>query len=544
MTMNIDRRQLMALGTFGLGALSVPASASLMGGKGFTHGVASGEPGQDSVLLWTRYVGSGDASLTAEISENADFTGAKMVGEVQAKAERDFTAKITVQGLTPDKWYFFRFVGPDGSKSAIGRTRTLPQGPVQNFNIGVVGCSNMPFGYFNAYAHAAQNKELDLIIHTGDYLYEYPIGTYPSKEEALAGRKIDPAHEMVQLADYRLRYAAYRSDPDLQRIHQVLPMIPSWDDHEFANDAYKDGAQNHDPSEGDWEVRKRVAERVYREWMPVRDMEFGSPRWREYQIGDLATLFFTESRIGGRDKPVDLAEAIKGQKDVAAALKAFRDDVWQDPNRSMLGSVQEQWFGDALQKSKASGTKWQVWSQQCVMGELVLPQDAKNWVPEDAPPIAQARVAVGALAAQIGLPINFDSWDGYPQARARSLAAAQQADADLIVLSGDSHNAWAFDLGTQDGAAGVEFAGHSVSSPGFEAYTKGVNPELVAKAVVGANKQLQWADTEHRGYMSVALTPEKATSTWHFLDTIRKKSIAMTGNATQTVFRGARTLAS
>ncbi|MEO9599779.1 alkaline phosphatase D family protein [Parasphingorhabdus sp.] len=542
MTVNIDRRQLMALGTFGLGALSVPASASLMGAKGFTHGVASGEPSATSVLLWTRYAGGKDSKLTAEISSNADFAGAQMVGEVDAKAERDFTAKIVVEGLNPNQWYFYRFVGPDGSKSVIGRTRTLPQGPTQKFNIGVVGCSNMPFGYFNAYAHAAQNTDLDLMIHTGDYLYEYPIGSYPSAEEAVPGRVIDPAHEMVQLADYRLRYAAYRSDPDLQRIHQVLPMIPSWDDHEFANDAYKNGAQNHDSSEGDWEVRKRVAERVYREWMPVRDMEFGSPRWNEYQIGDLATLFFTESRIGGRDKPADLVEAIKGKSDISAALTAFRDDVWQDPERSMLGVAQEEWFGEALRKSKTSGTKWQVWSQQCVMGELMLPQDAKNWVPDDAPPFAKARIAVGALAAEIGLPINFDSWDGYPQARERLLAAAQQAEADLIVLSGDSHNAWAFDLATQDGAAGVEFAGHSVSSPGFEAYTKGVNPDAVAKAVIETNDQLQWADTEHRGYMTVALTPEKATSTWNFLDTIRTKSTVLMGSKRQTVLHGANKL--
>lgn len=542
MTMIIDRRQLMAMGTFGLGALGMPASASLIGAKGFTHGVASGEPAPESVLLWTRYVGSDGSKLTAEMSDNADFSGAKMVGEVQATAERDFTAKITVQGLDPDQWYFFRFIAPDGSKSMVGRTRTLPQGPTQRFNIGVVGCSNMPFGYFNAYAHAAQNADLDLIIHTGDYLYEYPIGTYPSKEETLAGRLIEPAHEMVQLADYRLRYAAYRSDPDLQRIHQVLPMIPSWDDHEFANDAYKDGAQNHDASEGDWETRKRIAERVYREWMPVRDMDFGSPRWTEYQIGDLATLFFTESRIAGRDKPADLAHAIKDQKDIPAALAAFRDDVWQDPSRSMLGSLQEKWFGDALRTSKANGTKWQVWSQQCVMGELKLPQGAKNWVPDDAPDIAKARVAVGALAAQIGLPLNFDSWDGYPQARARSLAAAQQVEADLIVLSGDSHNAWAFDLETQDGAAGIEFAGHSVSSPGFEAYSKGIDPDVVAKAVIETNNQLQWADTEHRGYMTVSLTPEKATSTWHFLDTTRTKSIALAGSKSQAVLRGTNRL--
>ncbi|WP_430428190.1 alkaline phosphatase D family protein [Parasphingorhabdus sp.] len=542
MTIEIDRRQMMALGTFGLGALSVPASASLINAKGFTHGVASGEPSQNSVLLWTRFVGSEDSKLIAEIADNAEFTAAKIAGEIEATAERDFTAKIVVEGLNPNQWYFFRFIGPDGSKSMTGRTRTLPQGPTQKFNIGVVGCSNMPFGYFNAYAHAAQNADLDLIIHTGDYLYEYPVGTYPSKEQTLAGRVIDPKHEMVQLADYRLRYAAYRSDPDLQRIHQVLPMIPSWDDHEFANDAYKDGAENHDPSEGDWALRKRVAERVYREWMPVQDMEFGSPRWREYQIGDLATLFFTESRIGGRDKPLDLAAAIKGQSDVTAALSTFRDDVWQDPSHSMLGKVQEMWLADRFGKSKASGTKWQVWSQQCVMGELILPQDAKNWVPDDAPPIAQARVAVGALAAKIGLPINFDSWDGYPQARARSLTAAQQAEADLIVLSGDSHNAWAFDLETQDGAAGVEFAGHSVSSPGFEAYTKGVNPDVVAQAVTETNSQLQWADTQHRGYMTVALTPDKAVSTWHFLDSIRKKSIAMVGSKSQTVLRGANQL--
>tara|TARA_R110001606_G_scaffold74168_16_gene171796 strand:+ start:5729 stop:7381 length:1653 start_codon:yes stop_codon:yes gene_type:complete len=542
MTMNIDRRQLMALGTFGLGALSVPATASLMGGKGFTHGVASGEPSQGSVLLWTRYVGKGDSRLTAEISGNSDFSGAKIVGQVDALADRDHIAKITVQGLDPNSWYFYRFIAADGSKSMVGRTRTLPEGSTPRFNIGVVGCSNLPFGYFNAYAHAAQNTALDLVVHTGDYLYEYPAGTYPSKDQSLAGRVLDPASEIIQLADYRLRYAAYRSDPDLQRLHQVLPMIAMWDDHEFANDAYKDGAENHDASEGDWEVRKRVAERVYREWMPVSDMEYGSPRWSEYQIGDLATLFLTESRISARTKQLDLAAALTGQQDVQKALESFRDNVWQDPALEMIGGEQEAWLAAAMGRSKAAGTKWQVWSQQCVMGELKLPQEAINWVADDAPAFARKRLEVGAMAAKMGLPINFDSWDGYPKARERALSIAQQADANLVVLSGDSHNAWAFDLSTNEGAAGVEFGGHSVTSPGLESYLSGARPDVAAKALINTNSQLQWTDTSQRGYMTVTLTPEKATSTWHFLDTIRTKSIALSGSKSQTVLRGANRL--
>ena len=542
MTMNIDRRQLMALGTFGLGALSMPASAALMGAKGFTHGVASGEPSQGSVLLWTRYVGNGDIALTAELSSNLDFSGTRIAGEVEAMADRDHIAKITVQGLDPDHWYYYRFIAPDGSKSAVGRTRTLPAGPTPKFTVGVVGCSNLPFGYFNAYAHAAQNAQLDLMVHTGDYLYEYPVGTYPSRDQALAGRTINPLSEIIQLADYRLRYAAYRKDPDLQRIHQVLPMIAMWDDHEFANDAYQDGAENHDASEGDWEVRKRVAERVYREWMPVSDKDYGISRWSEYQIGDLATLFLTESRIGARTKQLDLAAVLKGEQDIQKALESFRDNVWQDPAREMIGGEQEAWLASAMRKSKAGGTRWQVWSQQCVMGELKLPQEALNWVADDAPAVAKERLKVGAMAAKIGLPINFDAWDGYPQARKRALSSAQQADADLIVLSGDSHNAWAFDLATDDGAAGVEFGGHSVTSPGLESYLSGASPDVAAKALIDTNSALKWTDPSQRGYMTVTLTPEKAISTWHFLDTIRAKSIALTGSKSQTVLRGTNRL--
>ncbi|GAB5489149.1 MAG: alkaline phosphatase D family protein [Parasphingorhabdus sp.] len=538
MTINIDRRQLMALGTFGLGALSMPASASLTHSMGFTHGVASGEPSQRSVLLWTRYVATDNVKLVAEISSRSDFSAAKTVGEVMATADRDYTAKVVVSDLDPNSWYYFRFVASDGKKSAVGRTRTLPEGETSKFNIGVFSCSNMPFGYFNAYAHAAARNDLDLIVHTGDYLYEYGTGIYPSEKQALAGREVAPSHEMIQLADYRLRYAAYRSDPDLQRLHQLFPMIAMWDDHEFANDAHRDGAQNHDSSEGDWTMRKRVAEQVYREWLPVRDREVSESHWEQYQIGDLATIFLTESRIGGRDHPAEIADALRGQTDIPPALAKFRDEVWQDPSRQMLGGDQEAWLGSAMRRSKASGTKWQVWAQQCIMGNLKSPQETSNWVDPKAPPFVQLRVKVGQMAAQAGLPFNMDAWDGYPAARRRILSDIANANADLIVLTGDSHNGWAFNLEADDMPVGVEFAGHSVTSPGFENFFPGAKADDVSKSLRQTNPQLHWANTDSRGYMTVSLTPDAATSTWHFLETIKSKSTKMKGQSVQAVSRG------
>lgn len=538
MTVNIDRRQLMALGTFGLGALSMPASAKLTHSTGFTHGVASGEPSEFSVLLWTRFVAAGDTNLTVELSEQPDFGRTKAALDVTAQASRDHIAKINVESLEADKWYFYRFIAPDGTTSATGRTRTLPEGPTSKFNLGVFSCSNMPFGYFNAYAHAAQRTDLDLIVHTGDYLYEYGVGTYPSEKQALAGREVAPSHEMIQLADYRLRYAAYRSDPDLQRLHQLFPMIAMWDDHEFTNDAHRDGAQNHDSSEGDWSARKRVAEQVYREWLPVRDRSANEPYWGQYQIGDLATIFVTESRISGRDHPAEIADALRGQTDIPPALAKFRDEVWQDPSRQMLGSDQEAWLGSAMRQSKANGTKWQVWAQQCIMGNLRSPQETGNWVDPNAPPFVQARVKIGQMAAQAGLPFNMDAWDGYPAARQRILRDVANANADLVVLTGDSHNGWAFDLDVDGTPVGVEFAGNSVTSPGFESFFRGTDPAAISKALQETNTQLRWANTDSRGYMTVSLTPDAASSTWHFLDTIRSKSTKMKGQAVQGVARG------
>lgn len=531
----IDRRLLIKLGTAGLAALALPGAASAMAAQGFTHGVASGEPGANSVLLWTRYAAANDIALTAELSESPDFARIAGGGSVTALGEHDHTAKLVVDGLEPGRWYFYRFVAPDGTKSPTGRTRTLPAGPTSGFTIALFSCANMPFGWFNAYGHAAARGDIDLVAHVGDYLYEYPAGDYPSLKEAVPGRAVQPAHELIALADYRLRYAAYRADPDLQRLHQLFPMIAQWDDHEFANDTWKGGAENHNDGEGEWRAREAAAERAYREWMPVADT-----RWRHYQVGDLATIFLPETRITARDRQFEVEEIIAGGGDAGAKLKRFAETGYRNPARQLLGSDQEKWLFDGFAASTKAGTRWQVCAQQIVMGTLFTPPESAGWFGASPPEAVRRRVGAAQLAAKAGLPLNMDSWDGYPAARDRLLAAAQAADADLVTLAGDSHNAWAFDL-THDGRpAGIEVGGHSVTSPGFEAYTPGIADDVRVKALRASSPQLQWANTKDRGYVSVALTRDRVTANWHNVEGVRTRTPALSGTHSMTAARGRR----
>ena len=531
----MERRLLIKLGTTGLAALSLPGAAAAMMAQGFTHGVASGEPGANSVLLWTRYAAANDTVLTAELSESADFARIVGGGSVTASGDRDHTAKIVVDGLQPGRWYFYRFVAPNGTKSITGRTRTLPAGPTSAFTLALFSCSNLPFGWFNAYAHATARGDIDLVAHVGDYLYEYPAGNYPSQKQMLPGREIQPAHEIVALADYRLRYAAYRADADLQRLHQLFPMIAQWDDHEFTNDAWKGGAQNHNEGEGEWTARMAAAERAYREWMPVADT-----RWRDYQVGDLATIFLPETRVTARDRQFEVDEIIAGGGNAAATLKTFAETSYRDPARQMLGAEQEKWLFDGFAASTKAGTRWQVCAQQVVMGTIFTPPETRDWFGGEQPDYVRRRVEAGQLAAKAGLPLNLDAWDGYPAARSRLLAAAQRADADLVTLTGDTHNAWALDLAEDGRPAGIEIAGHSVTSPGFESYIKGVADDARVAALRRSSPQLQWANTQDRGYVTVQMTRDRVTANWHNVETIRTHTPKLKGTHSMTAARGRR----
>lgn len=521
----ISRRGLFSLAGASAALAASPAIARGFGG-GFTHGVASGEPHADSVLLWTRFVADAETPIEWQISEDSDFSRVVAEGTAIASPDRDWCVKATASTLAPDSWYYFRFVAPDGSVSDIGRTRTLPKGPAQHFKLAVFSCSNFGFGYFNAYSHAAEVNDCDLAVHLGDYIYEYGAGTYPGPDDANPDRVLSPESEIVALADYRLRYATYRSDPDLRRLHQVLPMIAVWDDHESTNDSWEGGAQNHQSeTEGDWNVRKTAAKRAYREWMPVSDEPYAA-----YQVGDLATLFRLDTRLEGREEQFDLGRVLEGKTDPAsalAALQAFKNGEWADPDRQLLGEAQEQWLAAALAASTARGATWQVLVQQVLMGELMTPASVLDALTDDMPAWLRRRLQAAGLAGHAGLPANMDAWDGYPAARERLLSHVLEADANLLVLTGDTHNGWAFELDYGGAKAGVEFGVPGVSSPGLEFSLSAIPPADFARSAVAANRQLKWADTSQRGYMAVELTPARATTEYRFVQSIKRRSTTL-----------------
>ncbi len=536
----LTRRNLFTLAGASAALAATPLAARTFG-SGFTHSVASGEPSANSVLLWTRYVAEAETKLTWQISESEDFARPVAEGDVAASPARDWCAKGVASGLAPDRWYFFRFTAPDGTHSPVGRTRTLPVGGAQKFRLAVFSCSNFGFGYFNAYGHAVEANDCDLAVHLGDYIYEYAAGTYPDGNQAVAGRMLAPTSEIVALTDYRLRYATYRADPDCQRLHQVLPMIAVWDDHESANDSWKDGAENHQSdSEGEWEVRKAAAKQAYREWMPVSDAPYAA-----YQVGDLATLFRLDTRLEGRDQQFDLGTVLAGQTDpqgAVAAMTKFRDGDWADAERQLLGQAQEAWLAEGLAASTASGTAWQVLVQQVLIGNLKSPQSLLGQLGDNVPDYVRQRLNAAVMASQVGLPLNMDAWDGYPAARDRVFKAALAADANLLVLAGDTHNGWAFDLAHDGAKVGVELGVCSVSSPGFETYLGFIPPATMAAALVAENEQLKWADTAQRGYMVVELTPTRAVTEYRFNAGIKQRSTKLAGTKRIVTEKASRTL--
>ncbi|WP_375404807.1 alkaline phosphatase D family protein [uncultured Sphingomonas sp.] len=514
-------------------ALSAPARA-------FTHGVASGDPGQRGVILWTRYVAAdaGEASLGVEVAEDEGFTRIVSRGTARAGPATDYCAHARSSDLKPGRWYYYRFTAPGGSTSPVGRTRTLPEGAVDRFRIGVVSCANATSGWFNAYAHAAARDDLDLIIHTGDYIYESPVDRSDALAALATARDVQPRGEAVTLADYRLRYASYRADPALQELHRRYPMIAIWDDHEVANNSWRGGARNHGPEEGPWTARVAAGMRAHREWLPM-----GRADYDRYRIGDLATLFRLETRLLARTEQLDIGVALRGATDPARAAAAFRNGPLADPARTMMGAAQERWLADGLAGSTAAGVPWQILAQQVIMAPTRLPAVTPAWFPPGTTLSArdQAELAAAVGLAKLGLPMGLDRWDGYPAARARLLAASDRARADLVVLSGDSHNAWAYDLEHDGEPVGVELAGHSVSSLGLEKRFGGDAPSI-ARDFVRLNPGLKWCDTSRRGYLTVDLTPERVESEWLFLASRGERSVALLDRHRMVAQRRARRL--
>lgn len=597
------------------GMAVLPAATALSHGAvrasgrpSFPQGVASGDPLADRVILWTRAVPSDRTSAVSgrwEIAHDSSFTAVVSAGDFSTGAARDFTVKVDATGLRPGTRYYYRF-SAGGAVSPTGQTGTLPDGDTAKATLAVVSCSNFPQGYFNAYKALAQ-RSVDIVLHLGDYLYEYGAGTYANAEAVAGGRQVEPPHEIITLDDYRRRYRQYRSDTDLQAVHQRHPFICVWDDHEITNDSYKDGAENHDPTtEGDYHARKRAAIQAYHEWMPIREnaATHMGQIYRRFDIGTLASLLMLETRLTGRDKqlsyrddiplrqipfdmrdpnapvalltpeavaasdpntvrmitvPFDLSSGTPVPVTDLARVKsldphnlpdglqflpdpdAFRDRVLANEERHMLGDAQERWLSENLASSVKDGIRWQILGQQLLMGKLNVPNlaaDALDFSRSSF--LTPETFRFFQQLAALGMPLNLDAWDGYPAARNRVYGAIKSSGANAVVLAGDTHNAWAFNLTDTDGAPiGVEAGTPGISSPGLETYLP-ADPKAVENALLAASPELAYVDAQHRGWMEVTLTKDEARIDWFFVDTVLERSFKVSSPPALKVRRDSR----
>jgi alkaline phosphatase D len=486
---------------FAARAFAQPSASSSL----FRHGVASGDPLADRVLLWTR-VTPAAAARPVDVGWRvaSDPAMARLVasGTIRTAADRDFTIKVDAGGLEPATTYYYRFdVG--SARSTIGRTRTLPAASVPRVRLAVVSCSNYPYGFFNVYRCIARRGDLDAVVHLGDYIYEFENGRYG--DGTPLNRVPDPRGEIVALDDYRRRYATYRTDPDLQEAHRQHPFVTVWDDHELANNAWLDGAENHNPEkeEGDWAARRAAAWRAYLEWMPVREQTDRSPRlYRSLQFGTLADLVMLDAR------------ALRDRQTTPDDLATIRDE-----KRTMLGAAQEAWLSDTLRDSMRAGTRWRVIGQQVVFTSLT-------------PPGQRVRSA--------------DSWDGYQSARQRVFDTIDHHGVkDIVILTGDVHSSWALDVApnawegydsrTGERSVAVELTTPAISSPPI---FSGADARERAAALKVALPNLKFMDGANRGYVLIDITPERMHADYYFVPTVAERSAAETHAAALLTERG------
>ena len=499
----------------------------------FNHGVASGDPLQDRVIIWTRVSPietsfSGQIGVSWQVAFDMSFANIISSGTFSTDADRDFTVKQDVVGLEAGTQYYYRFMV--GEKySVIGEVKTLNSGGTEPVNLAVASCSNYPFGYFNGYRAIAENGPFDAVLHLGDYIYEYEEGRYGSPNAAKMGRLLDPPHEITTLSDYRRRYALYRADEDLQEVHRKYPFICAWDDHEFANNSYATGAQNHSDDEGDWTTRRREATKAYMEWMPVRVDLTELPTVRSFTFGKLATLAMLDTRIVGRDRPLEYGRDVE-QMEIegpnGAQLKpdyaAFHKRL-ETEDRSLLGSSQENWLEETLSKSAAENIPWQILGQQIIMSYRPEPPLSEVFSKEEISGFPAGEQLSMMVAEELGGFYNPDAWDGYQLARRRVFDMFEKHAGNPIVLTGDTHCGWAMSLTDKlDGKHyGAEFAVPGITSPGRGERLPKV--EEIEKAYYKHLNHMAYANIKNRGYMTLTITEEDSIARFYAVSTVESK---------------------
>ncbi|WP_281960635.1 alkaline phosphatase D family protein [Vibrio parahaemolyticus] len=513
----------------------------------FEHGVASGDPTQTQVIIWTRVTTAASyVDVSWQVASDMEFSNVVQSGVFTTDTGRDFTVKVDVQNLNANSQYYYRFIVGE-MMSEVGQTQTLPEDGVEKASMAVVSCANYPAGYFHVYREILNQHEqspFDVVLHLGDYIYEYGAGGYASEDAAALGREPSKGAECITLDDYRKRYAQYRQDADLQALHAKLPMIAVWDDHELANDTWKNGAENHQDDEGSFIDRRAAAAAAWTEWLPVRENTFSNMLiYRQFSFGSLVNLMMLDTRLVGRDKPLDYFSLSAPTMEAIGGLVAQS----RSADRELLGTEQLAWL---MKEFNTHDAKWNVLGQQVLMSRMELPSSVMTAMfqlfTSTEEKKTEALLAVNTAitgyladpsADPISLPYNLDAWDGYYVEREKVYQLAKASSGNFVCLAGDTHNAWASELkDVSNNPIGVEFATSSVSSPGLEEYLA-LDPVAIAQmeyTLPHLVSELKWADIKQRGFMRVTFTADAAQSTWYLVSTIKDKKYQVTTKSAST----------
>lgn len=498
----------------------------------FDHGIASGDPMSDRVILWTRVSGlsGNDVDVRWRVASDPEMRRVVRRGGLRTGPGRDYTVKVDASGLPPGQTLYFQFHVGDIA-SDIGRTRTLPQGSPAAARFAVVSCANYPYGYFHVYREIARRDDLDAVLHLGDYIYEYGMGEYATERAEELGRVPDPQHRLVGLDDYRRRHAQYKSDPDSQVMHAAHPLIAIWDDHEFANDAWRDGAQNHVAEDGSWPARRDTAIQAWLEWMPVRVGHNGEATeiYRYFQYGDLVSLIMLDTRLIGRDLQPDVGDTVTADS-VRTALA--------DAERRLLGDAQESWLRDTLKLSRSS--VWQLIAQQVMVSPTLSPELGPLLDLEKKSLVPREQLEAYIEQSKGNPPMLLDTWNGYPIAREDFLKDLRRFAINPVVLSGDLHTSLAGNLvlnGDTEPVA-VEFMTTSVTSPGFAEYLPERRSGAVRDATLAINPSLVYMETDRRGWLAVSIDRTTCKGEWHLVSSVHTRDYTSSVDASFMVEAG------
>ncbi|MEL6446556.1 MAG: alkaline phosphatase D family protein [Pseudomonadota bacterium] len=497
----------------------------------FAHGVASGDPAADSVVLWTRVSGqTGTVAVDWVVATDPALREVVTRGRTTTSVISDYTVKVVPQALPAGAILYYGFSAA-GTTSPTGRTRTLPTGSLDQLVIAVASCSNFPFGRFNGYQAIADDPDVDVVVHLGDYIYEYSEDGYGAADGRRLGRVHEPGHEIVTLSDYRTRHAQYKRDPGSLAMHAMHPLIPTWDDHESTNNPWSGGAQNHQDGEGDWLDRRSVSLRAYYEWMPVREPGPGEPpeqRRAHFSFGDLASLYMVETRHMARAEQVDFAKH-EAALETPEAAAAFYDDVVGDASRRMISGADARFLRDGLAESVAKGQPWRVLANQIILAKVVAP-DLDDEIFASALAIdndyAKRLYAGMAQLGEVGLPFNMDAWDGYPAARERLYNMLTEIGArDLLAVTGDTHVFWQNRLVDGSGTpVGLELGTSGITSPsGFQGFGKAAAARLDS-LIAARNGSVEWIAGGQRGFVRLTLRRDSARADYVALSTIETRN--------------------